>query len=198
MRSFLALTAFILLPTTLALTTGCGGPKVTRLDENTDVDESGNWSAGDSRRVAEAMIAQALQNPWADNFKKVNNRVPVVKIGRIIATTDGDIINTEILANDLVRALQTSGKAEVVASTAEADQAREERKQQDVHASAETRKESFQETAPDYLIIGTIGVQNDQANGLIHKFYATTLKMTDVKTQKQILFDKKISKTVER
>ena len=145
-----------------------------------------------------AATIEVVQNPWADNFKKVNNRVPVVKIGRIIATTDGDIINTEILANDLVRALQTSGKAEVVASTAEADQAREERKQQDVHASAETRKESFQETAPDYLIIGTIGVQNDQANGLIHKFYATTLKMTDVKTQKQILFDKKISKTVER
>jgi hypothetical protein len=198
MRPLLALTAFILLPTTLALTTGCGEQKITRTDENAVIDISGNWNATDSRLVAEALIAQALQSPWADDFKKVNNRTPVVKIGRIKPITNGDVINTNIFADDLVRALISSGKARAVASTSEVDQAREERKEQDVHASEATRKPGFQEIGTDYLIIGTIEVQDDQADGKRQKFYSTTIKLTDVKTQEQIPFNKKISKVVER
>ena len=199
MRQLLALTAFILLPTTLALTTGCGEQKITRLDENTDVELSGNWNAGDSRRGAEALIAQALQSSWADDFKKANNRTPVVKVGRIKPVTNGDVINTDIFANDLVRALVNSGKARAVASTSESDQAREERKEQDVHASEATRKAGFQETGTDYLIIGTINVQDDQAGTKRQKYYSTDLKLTDVKTQEQVWFgNKKRSKLVAR
>ncbi len=199
MRPFLALTALILLPTALALTTGCGDQKITRTDENAVIDLSGNWNATDSRLVAEALIAQALQSPWADDFKKANNRTPVVKIGRIKPVTNGDVINTDIFANDLVRAIVNSGKARAVASTSESDQAREERKEQDVHASETTRKPGFQETGTDYLIIGTINVQDDQAGGKRQKFYSTDLKLTDVKTQEQVWFgNKKISKLVER
>lgn len=199
MRPILALTALILLPTTLALTTGCGDQKITRTDENAVIDLSGNWNATDSRFVAESLITQALQSPWADDFKKANNRTPVVKIGRIKPITNGDVINTDIFANDLVRAIVNSGKARAVASTSESDQAREERKEQDVHAGEATRKPGFQETGTDYLIIGTINVQDDQAGGKRQKFYSTDLKLTDVKTQEQVWFgNKKISKLVER
>ncbi len=198
MRPYLAAIAILLLPATLALTTGCG-QTVTRLDEKTDVDLSGDWNAGDSRRNADALIAQALQNPWADDFKRTNNRPPVVKVGRIKVVTNGDVVNTDIFTNDLIRALINSGKAQAVASNSEVDQAREERKDQDVNASEKTRKESFQETGADFLIIGTINVQDDQANGKRHRFYSTDLKMTDIKTQVQVgIFNNKISKVVTR
>lgn len=199
MRPSIALVALLLLPATLALTTGCGGQTVTRTEENAVIDLSGNWNATDSRQVADALIADCLDFPWADQFKTKNNRIPVVKVGRVKVVTNGDVVNTEIFTNDLLRALLRSGKATPVASSSENDQAREERKQQDVNASEATRKESFQETGADFLIIGTINVQDDQADGKRQKFYSTDLKMTDIKTQQQVwLGNKKISKLIQR
>ena len=198
MRSPLFLAALVLVPT-LALTTGCGGPNVSRVDENADIELSGNWNDGDSRRVAEALIADCLEFPWADQYKIKNNRIPVVKTGRVKVVTNGDVVNTEIFTNDLQRALLRSGKAQPVASNSETDQAREERKDQDVNASETTRKESFQETGSDFLIIGTINVQDDQADGKRVKFYSVDLKMTDVKTQQQVwIGNKKIKKFITR
>jgi penicillin-binding protein activator len=198
MRTLLA-ASLILLPTALALTTGCGGTTITRTEENAVIDLSGNWNATDSRQVADALIADCLDFPWAEQFKMKNNRVPTVKTGRIKVITNGDVVNTEIFTNDLQRALLRSGKAQPVSSNSETDQAREERKDQDINASEETRKESFQETGADFLIIGTINVQDDQAGGTRQKFYSVDLKMTDVKTQQQVwIGNKKISKLVER
>jgi hypothetical protein len=198
MRPTSVLAVLALVPT-LALTTGCGGQQVTRVEENADIELSGNWNDGDSRRVAEEMIADCISFPWADQFKSKHNRIPVVKVGRIKVVTNGDVVNTEIFTNDLLRALLRSGKAQPVASNSETDQAREERKDQDINASEATRKESFQETGTDFLIIGTINVQDDQADGKRVKFYSTDLKMTDVKTQQQVwIGNKKIKKFITR
>ncbi len=200
MRPLLATAvALVLLPTSLALTTGCGGKTVERTDENAVIDLSGNWNATDSRQTADALIADCLDFPWADQFKTKNNRIPLVKTGAVKVITNGDVVNTEIFTNDLQRALLRSGKAQPVSSNSEKDQAREERKDQDVNASETTRKESFQESGADFLIIGTINVQDDQAGGVKQKFYSVDLKMTDVKTNQQVwIGNKKISKKVTR
>lgn len=200
LSTFTRLTACAAFATSLVLFAGCGGGQtVDRKDERAVVDLSGNWNATDSTLVADALIADCLSHKWLENFNKTNNRVPVVKIGRITVRSNGDVISTQIFANDLVRALINSGKAEAVASNAENDQAREERKQQDVNASEATRKESFQETGTDFLIIGEINVQDDQAGGVKQKFFSTDLKMTDVKTQRQVwIGNKKHSKIITR
>lgn len=200
MRPLLATVAsLLLLSGSLALTTGCGGKTVTRTEENAVIDLSGNWNATDSRMTADALIADCLEYPWADQFKSKNNRIPLVKTGTVKVITNGDVVNTEIFTNDLQRALLRSGKAQPVSSNSEKDQAREERKDQDVNASETTRKESFQESGADFLIIGTINVQDDQAGGKKQKFYSVDLKMTDVKTNQQVwIGNKKISKLVER
>jgi penicillin-binding protein activator len=199
MRPLLATAALVLLPASLALMPGCGGTTVTRTEDNAVRDLSGNWNATDSRLVADALIADCLQRPWADDFKRTNNRAPVVKVGRVKVVTNGDVVNTEIFTDDLVTALINSGKAKAVASNAEVDQAREERKQQDVNASEATRKESFQETGADFLIIGTINVQDDQAGNQKQKFYATKLQLTHIKTQELVWQQtKKIAKDVTR
>lgn len=189
--------ALVLVPA-LALLPGCGEKTVARTANNAVRDLSGNWNATDSRVTAEALVDQALKLPWADNFQKKNNRLPVVKVGKIIVRVD-EPINTTIFTNDLVRAIVNSGKAEAVASSTEAVQAREERKEQDVNASEATRKESFQETGTDFLIIGEINTQNDQEGGKMQKFYSTDVKLTDVKTQKLVgMFNHKIAKDIER
>jgi penicillin-binding protein activator len=201
MRQFIApLIATCCLSATLLIMSSCGDETtVRRTESDATRDLSGNWNATDSRLTAEALIADCVSRPWMDNFNKANNRLPVVKVGRVKVVTNGDVVNTEIFTNDLVRSLINSGRAEAVASTSEVDQAREERKQQDVNASEATRKEGFQETGADFLIIGTINVQDDQAGGKMQKFYSTDLKMTDIKTQKQVwIGNHKIAKDVTR
>lgn len=198
--TFAALSCSVACCTLLAVT-GCGdtSTQVTRTDEKAVRDLSGNWNATDSNVVAEAMVDDCLKRPWADNFKTANNRLPVVKVGRIIVHSNGDVIDTEIFTNDLLRALVNSGKVKKVASNALNDQAREERKQQDVHASEATRKESFQETGADFILVGSIRVQDDQADGKKQKFYSIDLEMTDIKSQEQVwLGNKKIAKDVSR
>ena len=199
MRPLSLCLGLILVPA-LALLSGCGEKTVSRTGSEAVRDLSGNWNATDSNVTAAALIQQAIkaESAWADNFAKKNNRIPVVKIGKIIVRTD-EPINTEIFTNDLIRAIVNSGKAEAVASSAESVQAREERKEQDVNASEATRKESFQETGADFLMIGTINTQNDQEAGKMQKFYSTDIKLSDIKTQKLVgMFNHKIAKDIDR
>jgi hypothetical protein len=199
MRAMPLLTVALLVPV-LAVMSGCGDTQVTRESPNSVRDLSGNWNATDSRETAEAVTTQFLTRSWADDFRVAHNgQKPVVKIGRITVRSNGDVIATDIFTNDLITALVDSGKARAVASNSETDQAREERKQQDVHASEATRKESFQELGADFLIQGVINVQDDQDGDRKQKFYAVDLKMTDIKTQEQVASaSKKISKYVKR
>jgi penicillin-binding protein activator len=193
--SVIALLALV--PAT-ALLTGCG-KTVERVDSNTVKDLSGNWNDVDSKQVAEAMIADSLSRPWADTFRDKNKKNPTVKVGRVVVRTDGDVINTEIFTNDLTREFINSGKVDVVAANSETDQTRAERADQDKNASETTRKESFQEQGADFLLTGTIGVQNDQEGSEQVKFYSVDLKLTDVQSQRQIwIGNKKIKKFVSR
>lgn len=177
---------------------GCG-KTVVREDPNTVIDLSGNWNDVDSQQVAEAMIAKSMLSPWADNFIAAHKKNPTVKVGRVVVRTDGDVINTEIFTNDLVRAFINSGKVDVVASNNDVDQTRAERTDQDKNASETTRKESFQEQGCDFLLTGSIGVQNDQEGGKQVKFYSIDLSLTDIQSQRKVWMDnKKIKKFVTR
>lgn len=178
--------------------TGCG-KTVERVDQNTVIDLSGNWNDVDSKLVAEEMIADSLKRPWADDFRAKKNKTPTIKVGRVIVRTDGDVINTEIFTNDLIREYINSGKVDVVASSADTEQTRAERAEQDKNASEATRKESFQEQGCDFLLTGSIGVQNDQEGGKQVKFYSVDLKLTDIQSQRQVwIGNKKLKKFVKR
>ena len=198
MKRTLPLILLAALGTGSVVLTGCG-KTVERVDQNTVIDLSGNWNDVDSKQTAEAMIAGAFKNPWADNFRAKSGKNPTVKVGRVIVRTDGDVINTEIFTNDLLREFINSGKVDVVASNADTEQTRAERADQDKNASEATRKESFQEQGADFLLTGTIGVQNDQEGGKQVKFYSVDLKLTDVQSQRIVWTDtKKIKKFVVR
>lgn len=194
----LALVLLAALAAPTLLVTGCG-KTVQRVDQNSVIDLSGDWNDVDSTQTAQAMIADSLTNPWADNFRAKKNQDPTVKVGRVTVRTNGDIVNTEIFTNDLVRAFINSGKVAVVASNSETDQTRAERADQDKNASEATRKESFQEQGSDFLLTGTIGVQDDQDGGKKVKFYSVDLTLIDVQSQRKVwIGNKKIKKFVER
>ncbi len=193
--------ALLAIPAAVIALAGCGDPVVVNRTDNDAVrDLSGNWNKTDSKITAKELIAKALSQSWADDFRTAHNsNKPVVKIGRIRVEVPGEVIDTDVFTNALVTALQESGKVRVVASNAENDQAREERKQQDVNASEATRKESFQELGSDFLLVGKIATQNDQQGGKQQKFYAVSIRLTDVKTQEQIGFwNTEITKDVSR
>ena len=57
--------ATILLISVGAALSGCGHEtKVTRVDTGIVTDLSGRWNDTDSQMVAEAMVKEALANPW--------------------------------------------------------------------------------------------------------------------------------------
>jgi PBP1b-binding outer membrane lipoprotein LpoB len=180
------------------MVTGCG-KTVTRTDQNAVIDLSGDWNDVDSTQTAQAMIADATSKPWADNFRAKKNKNPTVKVGRITVRTNGDIINTDIFTNDLLRAFINSDKVDVVGSSSATEQTRAERADQDKNASEATRKESFQEQGSDFLLTGSIGVQDDQDGGKKVKFYSVDLTLIDVQSQRQVwIGNKKIKKFIER
>jgi penicillin-binding protein activator len=192
-----ALLAVIAMSSPLILV-GCGGTTVNRTDPNAVRDLSGNWNATDSQSVAADIIADVTSDPWIENFRSKYSRDPVIKVGKVVNRSNEDI-STNIFTNDIRKALRKTGKVEVVASSGENAQSREERKDQDINSSAETRKESFQETGADFLLQGAIEVQHDQDAGEKQKFYAVDLELTDIKTQKLTWEGgKKIAKDINR
>lgn len=184
--------------TAAATLAGCG-KTVSRENPKTVYDLSGNWNDIDSQQTAEVMIAKSMLSPWADNFIAAHKKNPTVKVGRVVVRTDGDVINTEIFTNDLVRAFINSGKVDVVASSGDTEQTRAERAEQDKNASESTRKESFQEQGCDFLLTGSIGVQNDQEGDQQIKFYSVDLSLTDIQSQKKVWMDNnKFKKKINR
>ena len=167
------------------LVAGCGETTVNRTDPNAVRDLSGNWNATDSQQVASTIIADVTTDPWLEKFREKNGRDPVIKVGKVVNRSTEDI-STKVFTNEIRRALRKTGKVEVVASSDESAQARDERKDQDINSSAETRKESFQETGADFLMEGAIEVQHDQAGAEKQKFYSVDMTLTDIKTQKLV------------
>ncbi len=180
------------------LLSGCG-TEVKRVGTDTDINLSGNWNDADAKQTADTLIASSMKSPWAESFAKDKGRKPVVKVGRVTTRTNGDVVNTAIFSTKISDALVNSGKAEVVADANDAEQIRQERAEQEKNASADSRKESFQETGADFLMTGSIEVQDDQADGKKVKFYQVSMRLVDITTGKRVWTDRhELKKYVER
>ncbi len=181
---------------------GCAAPsqsvQVTRLDADAAVDLSGRWNDTDSRLVAEQMIRDALANPWSDEAHARLQRKPVV-IVQAVRNRSLEHIDTSMFIQELQRALINSGRITFVASAAEREQLRAERRDQDLNATDETRKGMGSELGADYALGGEINATLDKSGGTSIMSYQVTLKLTDLETN-QIAWTglKKIKKRVQR
>ena len=180
---------------------GCaGGPKVTRLDVEEEVDLSGRWNDTDSQLVSEAMIGDCLGQPWMETYSRTRQgRSPVV-IVQTIRNRSHEHINTQLFTKDLERAFVNSGKVDVVASKDERQELREERKEHAYgHTSQETAKSFGKETGADFALQGWINTIKDQIEGKYVIYYQVNLELINLETNRKAwIGEKKIKKLVKK
>lgn len=190
--------AVIGLALVLALGLSACKQEVTRVESDSVTDLSGNWNDTDSRLVAEEMIQDALSRSWLANFNRQHGRAPTVIVGSV-RNLSHEHINTRTFIADMERTLINSGDVDFVASSAERDEIRDERKQQDLHASESTRKAMGQETGADFMLQGSINSIVDAIEDEQARFYQVDLSLTDLETNRKVwLGQKKIKKTIKK
>lgn len=178
---------------------GCGSEtKVTRVDSGVVTDLSGRWNDTDSRMVAEAMVKEALGNPWLDNFTRGKQRQPVVVVGTVLNRSH-EHINVQTFITDLQRELTNSQKVTFVANKGEREEIREERKEQAIHAREDTQKAPGKEVGADYMMKGSISTILDELDSTKAVYYQVDLEMVDLENNVKSWYgQKKIKKVVER
>lgn len=178
---------------------GCAtGTRVTRVDTGVVTDLSGRWNDTDSKLVAEAMIKEALGNPWLETFTRTKSRQPVVVVGTILNRSH-EHINTQTFVTDLSRELTNSQRVQFVAGKGEREEIREERAEQAVHALEGTQKSPGKELGADFLLRGNISTILDESEGVKAVFYQVDLELIDLESNVKSWFgQKKIKKVVER
>ncbi len=183
----------------LILLIGCGSSRtVKRLPTNEVIDLSGKWNDTDSREVSTKMVSDMLSRLWLPNFVKEKNKKPVVIVGTI-RNMSIEHVNMDVFIKDIERELINSGEVQFVASKQERKQIREERTDQQLHASLETAKRLGQEEGADFVLIGTFKSVEDIIQGKRTILYSVDLELVDVeKNLKVWIGNKKIKKLIEQ
>lgn len=178
---------------------GCGATtKVSRVSTDTTTDLSGKWNDTDSRLVAKKIVKTILSNNWLFNFIKEYNEKPVVIVGNITNKTS-EHINTEIFCKDIERALINSGKVRFVAGSQQRKEVREERLDQQTHASMETAKKLANELGADFMLKGSLKSIEDSVEGEKVVYYQADLELINLESNEiSWIGSKKIKKKIER
>lgn len=187
----------LLLTLALLLAVGGCGKTVERIDSDETRDLSGRWNDTDSRLVAEEMVADALARSWLANHRQETGERPTVIVGEV-RNLSHEHINTRTFINDLQRELINSGQVEFVASAEQRESIREERADQDLHASPETRKAMGEELGADYMLLGSINTIIDREGREQVRFYQVDLEMISLADNRKVwIGQKKIKKYIE-
>ena len=161
-------------------------------------DLSGNWNDVDSRLVAEAMIADALDQRWLRAYMRGHDRPPTVIVGEI-RNLSHEHINVRTFIADMERALINSGKVEFVASAEERGEVRAERRDQDINAREDTRHPAGREIGADFMLKGQINTIFDREGRTTVKYYQVDLELISMADNRKVwIGQKKIKKVVEK
>lgn len=183
----------------IILITSCGSTrKVSRLSSDQVTDLSGNWNDTDSRLVAEKMIRSLNSADWVQDYLLKNKRKPVIIVGTIRNLTS-EHISTNTFIKDIEREIVKSHWLKFVASKLERNEIRDERIEQQMHASEETAKRMMQETGADFMLRGSINQITDAVEGQSVKYYQIDLELINIETNEKYWIDsKKIKKLIEQ
>jgi uncharacterized protein (TIGR02722 family) len=178
------------------LLNGCA-TEVKRVGVEEIKDLSGNWNDTDSRLVSEEMIRDSLSAGWIARHEQKSKKTPTVIVGSV-RNQSHEHINTKTFVSDLERAFVNSGRIDVVASKDERQDIRDERIDQDLHASEASRKAAGNEAGADYMLIGTINTIIDASGREQIKFYQIDLTLVStVDNRKVWTGQKKLKKDVK-
>ncbi len=175
----------------------CASTTVQRVDTDTVQDLSGSWNDTDSRLVSSRMVNDMLSRKWLTQYQVKHGKNPVVIVGEV-RNLSHEHINTRTFIADLERELVNSGEVEFVASSAERDEVRGERTDQQEHASQATRKAAGEETGADFMLKGQVNTIFDAAKDTQVKYYQVDLTLISLKDNRKVwLGQKKIKKVLE-
>jgi len=171
---------------------------VDRMGVDEVKDLSGAWNDTDSRLVSEEMIQDVLSRAWLQDYTGARKKQPNVIVGEI-RNLSHEHINLNTFVADMERALINSGKVHFVASRVERDDIRQERKDQDTHASEATRKAMGQELGADFMLKGAINTIIDASGSTQVRYYQVDLNLISLADNRIVwLGQKKIKKLVKR
>jgi uncharacterized protein (TIGR02722 family) len=181
---------------------GCA-TQVTRVSPDQQIDLSGRWNDVDSRQVADAIIQQSFEGQagagWAVQFMQANGgRRPTVIVGSV-RNRSMEHIPVTTLVRELERAYLSSGQVQVVASSEERDEVRDERIDQQENASADTRTRLGVERGAQYMLQGDISSIEDREGGRRVVYYQVDMTLVDLESNaKTWTGQHRIKKFVER
>ena len=173
--------------------------KVERLDESKAVDLSGGWNDTDSRLVSQEMITDSLSRPWLQEFRgRPGQNRPAVIVGDV-RNMSHEHINTQTFTLEMERALINSGKVDFVATKAERQGVRDERKDQDLNAREDTRNAMGKELGADFILTGSINTIVDPNGDTQVLFYQVNMTLISLADNRKVWVGQKdIRKLVTR
>ena len=152
----------------------------------------------DSRLVSEEMVNDALSRPWLLNFIRARKQQPAVIVGEV-RNLSHEHINVNTFIADIERALINSGRLGFVASSEERIEIREERQDQDLHASEATRNPAGRERGADFMLKGSINTIVDAIDKKQARYYQVDLTLISLADNRKVwIGQKKIKKAIKR
>ena len=179
--------------------TACVSKRVTRIEPSAVTDLSGRWNDTDSRLVANQLIEQTLAAGWAKRYTDTHGGEPPAVLVGGFANRTAEHIAVGTFVKDIERALLTTGAARVVASGDERVELRDERKDQQQFARADTRSRPGQELGARYMLAGELQAIEDVDGRERVVFYQVDASLIDLETNAKVWVGQhKIKKYVER
>ena len=177
----------------------CGIKRVSRVDPESVTDLSGRWNDTDSRLVANELIGQSLTSSWSRDWAAANGgQSPTVIVGEFRNRTM-EHIAVGTFVRDLERAYITSGAVKVVASRDERQEVRDERADQQVNASAETRARMAREMGARFMLQGDVQAIEDSEGREKIVFYQIDATLIDLESNAKVWVGQhKIKKYIQR
>ena len=183
----------------LATAGACFSKRVTRIEPSAVTDLSGRWNDTDSRLVANQLVEQSLSAGWAKRYTDLHGgEAPTIIVGAFSNRTL-EHIPVGTFVKDVEMALITTGVARVVASGAERQDLRDERKDQQQNARADTRTRIGQEQGARYALTGELQAIEDADGRERVMFYQVDASLVDLETNTKVWVGQhKIKKYIER
>jgi len=193
MRKSQVLVVMVLLA--VLLVTGCTSVDVNRVKDTKDIDLSGSWNDTDIRLVSEDLIKSCLRGSWLSAFTRANKGDPVVIVGNF-SNLSSERIDTSIITKKIEAALVNSGKVELVASSDERSEIRDERMDQQIYSDPKTAKAIAMETGADFMLIGSVKTVTDRSGNKTVQTYYVSAELVELETTRKVWLDEKTIKKV--
>jgi hypothetical protein len=177
------------------LVAGCTSVDVNRVKATKDIDLSGSWNDTDIRAVSDDLMISCLRGNWLSTFTRTYKRDPVVIVGNF-SNLSSERIDTSIITKKIEAALVNSGKVQMVASSDERSEIRDERMDQQIYSNPKTAKAIAMETGADFMLIGSVKTVTDRSGNKTVQTYYVSAELVELETTRKVWLDEKTIKKI--